>query len=429
MLPYQETNKDGLTIYERSLQGIQNLTTVEFQQFWELLPIEKKQMILSMPIKELLVYIRENPYWYVFRYFIQHWDLITHLIGEIDIERTNELIYIARSKITTEMVTKIIDYAREFCKLMIPKKSSTANLFNELLVIPSAGSGEEKTAFVVSSRFQIFVGWLLCNNIIREYQYHRDVEEANRNAAMVLNENLNEMEKTKTKKNKRNKKKKEGTVVKETPPPTPKEEFTIQSDFSLQSILAVIGEEIAKIKPAVMVQKELPQKDSSNSNTNTNTKQEKKEREIRKEALRINKFLQGEKRDTSVVFNDKKEDTQTEQFVPKSFYSLACSSSVLFSPIEDSPYSSEDITYPSCHYASILPSLQTFKFTAESGVIDSSDTELSGSNEENGSESTTSLQMARSDIALTPTQILQNTVQKHMDEENVRCMDLIGFFN
>ena len=219
ILPFQESNKEGLTIYERSLQGIQTLTTVEFQQFWELLPIEKKQVILSMPIKEVMVYIRENPYWYVFRYFLRHWDFITRLIGEMDIERTSELMYVAKHKITAEMINKIIDYAREFCKLMIPKKSSPANLFNELLVIPSTGSGEEKTAFVVASRFQIFAGWLLCNNIMREYQYHRDVEEANRNAAMVLNENLNEMEKKKKKKN--NKKKKEPVVVKEVSSPAP----------------------------------------------------------------------------------------------------------------------------------------------------------------------------------------------------------------
>lgn len=378
--------------------------------------MDRKRLILCISLKDISIHIRENPYWYCLRYFLQNWDSILEKNGPVYFERNQENVFIDEKNINNELVNTLISNASKFNKVMIPT-NVLCNLYKEEL-------SEETIVMdkLVTLRFELFLSWLLCDNIMREYQYHKDVEEANRNAAMVLNENLNEMEKTKSKKNKRNKKKKE--VVAPTPKevpvkePTVKEEYSIQCDFSLNSILDIIQQEIHAIKP-LPVEKKITQ--ITTSSKPVVKESEKKERAVRKEAVRINKFLQGDKRENAGMFTEKKEEAQTKETVAQSFRSLLQSSSCLFAPIPSSPYyTPQSAEMDECSYASILPSLTTFQIRTDLSNMESSDDVESYTpkpDEMEVKEQKPLYQDEGAQSRLTPSQIFQYTVQKQLNED------------
>ena len=387
----------------------------EFKQFWELLSIKKKHIILSIPIKDVELQARESIYWFIFRYALQHWADLMLNTSVFGFERDAETISVSENRITNELLNRIITNASIYDKTMLPTLSSPSNIFNESFTssIPdNLSSPESRMQLFISERFYIFLSWLFCDNICREFKYHKDEEEANRAAAMVLNENLNEMEnttKSKKKKNKKNKKKE--IVVIEKEPEERIENNSTENFYSMNEILKQIDKEIQQVKEA---------KKQQQSSKPQQEEQEKKEKHIHNEAIRIIRFLQGEKREKAdVVMTVEKKERKDHSI--QSLHSLLHSSNQLFPPFVHTEYS-QPSTYPSqCSFATILPTLSSFQQPIPSY---NPPTPLPGSNE-NKSEVTQTLFFTTMPTmgyelpgTVTPSQLLQYTLKQQLDESN-----------
>ena len=371
-------------------------------------------MILSILIKDIEIQARESIYWFIFRYALQHWDdlmLNTSLLG---IERDTETIFVNENKITNELLNSIITRASIYDTTMLPALLSPSNIFNEPftssipenLTIP-----ENRMQLFISERFYIFLSWLFCDNICREFKYHKEEEEANRAAAMVLNENLNEMEnttKSRKKKNKKNKKKEIVVIEKESVDRIENE--PVDDGYSMNEILKLINNEIQQVKETT---KQQPIKPSQED-------QEKKEKHIHSEAIRITRFLQGEKREKAdIVIPVEKKESKNHSI--QSLHSLLHSSNQLFPPFVHTDYSQPSISPSQCSYATILPTLSSFQQPIQSNYPSTPLPELNESKSEISqtlSFTTISNKDYEMPRTVTPSQLLQYTLKQQLDESN-----------
>ena len=340
IVPYKVRFPDSVklpasNIYGHQMAVVDDLKTADFEKFWTLLSNSEKQSILTVNEKEMNQQIKESVYWFSLRYALENYNELFSENRLIGLTRDTDSFFIPKELITDETLSRLIDYASTYdiCMMPITPFSKQSQLFNEpenesMHVYQK--STEEMVVYYCILRFKMFLYWILCDHIDQAYQMHKKEEEANREAAILLKEAIDKEEK------KRGKKKKKAKGKVEPLKPANNTTQTRGENQTKESTEVNQGSQKKELKQVQLTKRESSSDQKLQTNKKETFTQDKKVEEktssvesspdteslrrktrrphlLSAEALRVNRFLLGERRSDGIVVEKKREKEEVQK--------------------------------------------------------------------------------------------------------------------
>lgn len=350
-------------VYGHNMAAANELKTAEFKRFWEALPAVEKRALLAVDLKDVVSRIRESVYWFVLRYVLANWSYMEPNNDLKDITKKGDCFLINNGVETEEVINRIISGASTYDYCVTPSRDeSPCHVFSEPFEYTPT-SVDDQLLFLTTLRFKMFLFWMVCDQMDSAYQMKRREAEADRVAALLLNEGIGTVKETKTKKrkkNKKNKSKKEAEVpvdeivetVETVEVPKPSESNALSGLGVKEAVTQLLKEPPKDLLALLDLERAVEEREV------VEEEREKGVEELDVAAQRVNQFLLGEKREKAEVQAEKKKNEEAET----PFVSLRCvmkRQSVLEQLCEKRPEMEPSAADASID--SIIPSLASFQ--------------------------------------------------------------------
>ena len=319
--------RERSNVYGHCMRAANELKTEEFLTFWRCLSSVEKKAVLVLDLKDVSNQIKESVYWFVLRYVLVHWNLLEPNSDLKGITKKEDSFVISVGKNEKDMMNQIVSAASTYDYCVMPSRDdSPCHVFSEPFEYTPT-SLDDQLFFLSTLRFKMFLLWMVCDQMDNAFQLKRREMEADRVAALFLNEDVEAVkDAAKGKKKKRKPKakaKKENEEVKENEPEA-KAANTAPAEPEDQAgkppSLSVLRN-LTPREAMELVMEEVPSNllDLVDLNCSIEESEEiQEESEVPKEEVnlampRVNRFLVGEGRemvDSTVVERKKKESVE-----------------------------------------------------------------------------------------------------------------------